>query len=266
MNRSDVTVDGHAGRLVGVRWSGSDPRYIAVIVHGYGEHIGRYEWVAAQLVADGAAVYGHDHVGHGRSDGERVLIADYEPVVDDVRRLVDLARSEHPDLPVVLIGHSMGGMIAARYLQRFGEDVVCAVLSGPVLGRWGPTALLDLDGIPPTPIDPATLSRDPRVGAAYVADPLVWHGDFKRPTLVALAAALDAINAGGQLAVPTCWLHGGDDQLVPIEDTRFGWEHIAGEGGQAGAYDGARHEIFNETNRQEVLGDVLTFVHRHLPT
>ncbi|WP_370891689.1 alpha/beta fold hydrolase [Janibacter sp. GXQ6167] len=263
--RSEFTLDGGAGALAGVRWAGDEQRYIAVLVHGYGEHLGRYEWVADRLVANGAVVYGADHVGHGRSDGERVLIADFEPVVEDVRRVVEHARREHPSLPVVIIGHSMGGMIGARYLQRFGGDVVCAVLSGPVLGRWGVTELLDLDQIPPTPIDPATLSRDASVGAAYEADPLVWHGDFKRPTLQALATALRTINDGGTLGVPTLWLHGSDDHLVPIEDTRYGWEQIAGDTSHAKHYEGARHEIFNETNKDEVIADVLAFIDEHLP-
>ena len=99
---------------------------------------------------------------------------------------------------------------------------------------------------------------------AYERDELVWHGDFKRPTLRALAAALSAIDAGGRLTVPTLWLHGADDQLVPIGPSRAGWEHIAPDAAPSKSYPGARHEIFNETNREEVLDDVLAFVHERL--
>ena len=265
MAREEIEHTGHAGTLRGYRWQEGDPRWVAVLVHGYGEHVGRYEHVARRLVADGAAVYGHDHVGHGRSDGERVLVADFEPVVDDVRLLVGRAREEHPGLPLVLVGHSMGGMIAARYLQRYPEDLVAGVLSGPVLGRWeAAEQLLAMDEIPSVPIDPSTLSRDPRVGEEYAADDLVWHGDFKRPTLAALAATTAAITAAGRLAVPTLWLHGEDDRLVPIEGTRAGWEAIRPEDGEEKSYPGARHEIFNETNRDEVLDDVVGFVRRRL--
>lgn len=265
MTREDIEYAGHAGTLRGSRWTGEEPRWLAVLTHGYGEHVGRYEHVAQRLVHDGAEVWAHDHLGHGRSDGERVLIEDFEPVVDDVRLLVRRAQAEHPDLPLVLIGHSMGGMIAARYIQRFPEDLTCAVLSGPVIGRWAAVEqLLPLDEIPPTPIDPETLSRDASVGAAYAEDDLVWHGDFKRPTLQALAAMLTTINNGGRLTVPTLWLHGESDQLVPIDDSREGWAQIRPHDSDEKSYPSARHEIFNETNSGEVLDDVIVFVQAHL--
>lgn len=266
MQRSEFTLNGYAGRLAGVRWSAGPsarkPWYIAILVHGYGEHIARYEHVAARLVADDAVVYGHDHVGHGRSDGERVAIADFEPVVDDVRRCVDLARRENPDLPIILVGHSMGGMIVARYAQLFSEDLAAVVLSGPVIGRWAAVdALLASDPIPDAPIDPATLSRDPAVGAAYADDPLVWHGAFKRPTLEALRTMIHAINTDGPLRLPALWVHGEDDQLVPIEGSREGWQRLTGGQGAEITYPRARHEVFNEINSADVLGDVVEFIH-----
>jgi len=265
---TEFGIDGHAGHLVARRWEAAAPTYVALLCHGYGEHIGRYEEVATRLAGDGAAVYGIDHVGHGRSDGDRVLVEDFEGVVDDVRRLERTARAEHPDVPVVLVGHSMGGMIGARYAQRYGADLACVVLSGPVIGRWDAvTALLAAEEIPDAPIDPDILSRDPAVGRAYVDDPLVWHGPFKRPTLEALQSCIDTISAAGPIdTTPVLWLHGEDDQLVPMAASREGWQLIAGPGAEQKSYPGARHEIFNETNRSEVLDDVLTFVHAHVPT
>jgi alpha-beta hydrolase superfamily lysophospholipase len=259
------TYDGHAGELTARTWTGAQPpRYVALLCHGYGEHIGRYEHVADALVGHGAVVHGVDHVGHGRSTGERVLIGDYEQVVSDLHELA--ARTREPGLPTVLIGHSMGGMIAARYAQRYGSDLAALVLSGPVLGRWDiATGLLAHDEIPDTPIDPATLSRDPDVGSAYAADPLVWHGRFQRTTLEALVACLDRIRADGALGdLPTLWVHGGDDQLVPIDGTREGIEVLRGARFEERILPGARHEIFNETNKDEVLAEVTAFVDRTL--
>lgn len=261
----DIETQGHAGLLIGSLWNPpGDPSWVAVIAHGYGEHIGRYQWVADRLTSDGAIVYAHDHIGHGRSEGERVLIEDFEPVVDDLDLLVQRAREENPGLPLVLIGHSMGGMIAARYTQRYPDRLTATVLSAPVLGSWGPAELAELEEIPSMPIDITTLSRDESIGADYAADELVWHGDFARATLRALARCLSAINDGGRLGVPTLWLHGDDDQLVPAEATRQGWERIAPEGAPTKSYPGARHEIFNEINREEVLDDLLDFVRQHL--
>lgn len=260
------TLDGHAGTLAARRWETASPRYIALLCHGYGEHAGRYDHVAARLVADGAAVYAVDHAGHGLSDGERVLVPDFEHVVDDFRLLDLTARNDNPGLPVALIGHSMGGMIAARYAQRFGAELAAVVLSGPVLGTWAVVdELLAADEIPDTPIDPATLSRDPEVGRAYVEDPLVWHGPFERRTLQALKSCLDLITSAGAIdTVPVLWLHGEQDGLVPLDGTAAGWATLAGPRASSKVYPGARHEIFNETNHDEVLGDVLDFVHRNL--
>jgi alpha-beta hydrolase superfamily lysophospholipase len=125
--------------------------------------------------------------------------------------------------------------------------------------------LLAHEQIPDAPIDPDTLSRDPAVGKAYAEDPLVWHGPFKRPTLEGLSRALETITAAGRLgAVPTLWLHGEDDLLVPIEATRTGVERLKGSDFREKTYPGARHEILNETNAEEVLADVTAFVDEQL--
>lgn len=254
--------DGYDGERFACSWHGDDPRYVALLCHGYGEHAGRYPHVAEHLVAHGAAVYAADHVGHGRSAGERVLVPDYESVVDDFHRLDERARGEHPGLPVVLVGHSMGGTIATRYAQRHGDTLAALVLSGPVLGSWdAATSQLAHEPIPDAPIDVSTLSRDPAVGEAYTADPLVWRGPFKRETLQALDRVLRAINAGPRLGgLPTLWLHGEADALVLLEETRAGIEQVKGDAFTERSYPDARHEIFNETNRAEVLADVTAFV------
>lgn len=260
------TTAGHASGITATAWEVNGPRYVAVLCHGYGEHLGRYEWVAKTLNAHGASVYGVDHMGHGRSGGERVLIPDFDLVVEDLHRLVRTAREGNPGLPVVLIGHSMGGMIAARYAQLHASETTAVVLSGPVIGSWAVVDdLLPLENIPPTPIDPATLSRDPAVGEAYSADPLVWHGDFKRPTLEALKECLSRISAHGSIGnIPLLYLHGEDDQLAPIEPSRAGIDAIKGGATETKSYPEARHEIFNETNKDDVFNDVTAFIDRVL--
>ncbi|KAB2348899.1 alpha/beta hydrolase [Actinomadura rudentiformis] len=258
---------GVRGAITAHAWHREDPRYIAILTHGYGEHLGRYEHVAETLVRHGAVVCGPDHLGHGRSAGEPVLIEDFADVVADLHTVVESARSDHPDLPVVLIGHSMGGMIATRYAQLHGRDLTALVLSGPVLGRWDAlSALLGLDEIPDIPIDPDTLSRDPAIGKAYTEDPLVWHGPFKRALLLATDACMRQIGEHGSLGdLPTLWIHGEDDQLVPLDGTRTGIEQIRGTDLTERIFFGARHEVFNETNRDEILSEVTAFLDRALP-
>jgi len=253
---------GTRGAITACEWPHERPRYVALVVHGYGEHVGRYEEPAGVLVGHGAVVFGPDHMGHGRSAGERVLIEDFEDVVGDVHSVAELARSLHPGVPVVLIGHSMGGLIAARYAQRYGDELAALVLSGPVIGAWElPGRLLALDEIPDTPISPAALSRDPAVGAAYADDPLVWHGSMKRPTVEAFARTLETVAKGGDVGrLPLLWLHGADDRLVPLAGSRIGVEQLSGGNLTERIYPGARHEVFNETNKAEVFADLTRFL------
>src|SRR5213596_525504 len=121
MSSERLSLRGSEGTVSVAIWKPTRAERVVVIAHGYGEHIGRYEHVAADLAARGAVVYGPDHLGHGESDGERVLIGDLEHVVDDLDRVIGSAQDAHPGLPTVLVGHSLGGLIATRYVQRPGR-------------------------------------------------------------------------------------------------------------------------------------------------
>lgn len=260
-------LDGQREKLHVYNWPNPAARYVAVLSHGAGEHLGRYEHVAQALVRHGAAVIGADHQGHGRSGGARMQVSDFDDLLSDLHAVVGRAKAGHPGLPVVLIGHSMGGMLAARYAQVHGAELAALVLSGPLLGPW-PVApmLLAMDPMPEVPIDPAVLSRDPAACKAYADDPLVWHGGLPRVSLEAVVKFLSTIDAGPKLgALPTLWLHGAADPLVPAEVTRQGLAKISGSAFESKLYDGALHEIFNETNRAEVLADLTAFIGRTLP-
>jgi len=263
---TEAQIDGRRGRIHVRTWPNPGATFVALIAHGYGEHVGRYEHLAERLVAEGAVVVGLDHLGHGRSEGERALIEHGEDLTADLHSVADLARREHPGLPLILIGHSMGGLIATRFAQRFGDELSALVISGPVIGA-NPAieALLEMDSIPDVPIDPVVLSRDPEVGAAYAADPLVYHGPFKRQTLVELFAGVASVAADGSLGdLPTLWIHGSADQLSPLESAQATIEIIRGSDFDQRIYEGAAHEVFNETNRAEVLDDVSAFLRRAL--
>jgi alpha-beta hydrolase superfamily lysophospholipase len=259
-------LDGTRGRIHVHVWPNAQPRYIALISHGYGEHARRYEHVAERLVGDGAAVYAPDHHGHGLSEGERALVDDLDKGVEDLHRVAELAAGEHPGVPTVLIGHSMGGLIATRYAQRFGGELAALVLSGPAVGGNPELeGLAQLDPIPDVPIDPAILSRDTSVGQAYADDPLVYHGPFRRETLMELGEAVQAVAEGGTFgSLPTLWIHGEADELVPLVYTRPAIQLVRGDVFEEKLYPEARHEIFNETNQDEVIADVLAFIGRTL--
>jgi alpha-beta hydrolase superfamily lysophospholipase len=258
-----MTMKGTEGDLSVAVWDRDDPERVVVLVHGYGEHIGRYEHVAAAFAERGAVVYGPDHVGHGESAGDRVLVQDFERLVDDLHGVVELARERHPGLPVAMVGHSMGGLIAARYAQRYG-GLDALVLSGPAIGLSPVVSdWLAAPEPPSDPIDVAVLSRDPATGEAYANDPLVWHGGWKRPTLEAFVAADAAIGSDSDFGeLPVYYVHGEADELVPLALARPFVERLRGSDFTERIVPGARHEVFNETDRDETIGAVADWIER----
>src|SRR5215212_5909356 len=108
MSRTESELQGARGRIVVHEWRGDDPRFVVLLSHGYGEHAARYDHVAQRFVTEGAAVYAPDHLGHGLSEGERAHVDDGEDFSSDLHLVAERARAEHPGVPVVLLGHSMG--------------------------------------------------------------------------------------------------------------------------------------------------------------
>jgi alpha-beta hydrolase superfamily lysophospholipase len=240
------------------------PLRIVQIVHGYAEHGERYAHVATSLTNRGAVVYADDHIGHGRSDGERGLITDFEHVVQDLHTLADMARVDHPRLPLVLVGHSMGGLLSARFAQRWPEELAGVAFCGAVIGDWGwARDVLAKPELPFIAFDPEALSRDPTVGAAYASDPLVYHGQYKRPLLEAEVIALDRFQAEiGRLTMPILFLHGTADPFVPFRRSLEAVEAMPSADVTIRVYEGARHEVLNEVDRDTVIDDLASWIDR----
>ncbi len=264
----EASFDGSEGRVFYRRWDPeAQPARIVLIVHGYAEHGGRYAHVAAALTPRGSVVYADDHLGHGRSDGERALIADFEHVDDDLHALAGIARAEHPAVPLVLVGHSMGGLLAARFAQRWPSEVAGVAFCGAVIGDWQwARDVVGRPDLPYVPFDPEALSRDPHVGASYAADPLVYHGQYKRKLLESEVRALDHFQRDvGRLTMPVLLLHGTDDPFVPYERSLEAVRDMPTDDLTVHVYRGARHEVLNETNRDEVIGHLSEWIERISP-
>jgi alpha-beta hydrolase superfamily lysophospholipase len=259
-----ISLSGSEGQLSVRVWPSGAAGRIVVIAHGYGEHIGRYEHVAAALVERGAAVYGPDHLGHGESEGERVLVDDFDRVVADLHAVVELARERHPGLPVVLVAHSMGGLIGARYAQAHGDGLAGLVLSAPAIGLAPVLAdWLAAPELPDDPIDVSVLSRDASVGEAYANDPLVWHGGWKRTTVAAFLRANEQVDAGpGFGELPLLYIHGAADELVPMALAQPAVHRLRGDDFTEEIVPDARHETFNELDRRATIGLVADFAER----
>ncbi len=259
------TFAGSEGAVHYERWAPDEPPVrIVIIVHGYAEYAARYGHVADALTACGSIVYGEDHLGHGRSGGERALIVDFEHVVDDLRALVDIAVGEYSGLPVVMIGHSMGGLLSARFAQRYPDQLAGIVLLGAVIGDWHwAREVLQQPELPPEPTSFSGMSRDDAAVEAYASDPLIYRGSYKRPLLEAEVVALDRFQAGiGALTMPVLFCHGTEDPFVDYRTSLAAVESMPSEDKTIRLYEGARHELVNETNRDEVIAEILNFVHR----
>jgi len=240
------------------------PRRIVIIVHGYAEHSGRYEHVAEALTAASAVVLAEDHIGHGRSDGERALITDFGHVVDDLETLAGIAAERYGNLPLFLVGHSMGGLLSSRLAQRRPEMVAGLVLCGAVVGDWTwARDVLREPEMPDPPEDWSGMSRDPEKVLEYATDPLVYRDRYKRPLLEAEVVALDEFRAEiDRVTMPVLFLHGDADPFVPFATSLAAAKAFPTYDLTVRVYPGARHEVLNETNRDEVIGELVAFVTR----
>jgi alpha-beta hydrolase superfamily lysophospholipase len=260
---ADIRLDRMAAGMAGRCWGNvPDPHRVVVLVHGYGEHGGRYEHVGRRLARDGAVVYALDHRGHGLSEGEPGLVPDFDALVRDVACVLAAARARHGGLPVAMIGHSMGGVVATRLVQRDDHRIAALVLAAPLIGGSPEIErLLEVDPLPDIAIDGTMRSRDPSVGVAHATDPLVYHGPFRRATLEAIFAGVRAIAGGPTLgSTPTLWVHGEDDPLAPLARTRAAVDRVRGDRFEKLILPGARHEVLNETNREQVVDVVARFL------
>ncbi len=268
MTMTESTFAGSEGRIHYHRWEPADPPVrIVLIVHGYAEHGGRYGHVAAALNARGAVVYADDHIGHGRSEGERALITDFEHVTDDLHTLADIARTEHPGLPLLLVGHSMGGLLSARFAQRWPAEVAGVGFCGAVIGDWTwAREVLAAPQLPRVEYDPLAISRDPAAGAAYAADELVYHGQYKRGLLEAEVVALDRFARNNDLlTMPVALFHGTSDPFVPYQRSLQAVGDMPTDDVTIHLYEDGRHEVLNDANRDEVISDLTDWLERVAP-
>jgi lysophospholipase len=249
-------------------WTPEDapPRAAIVLLHGLGEHSGRYDHVVARLVEEGYAVHALDHRGHGRSDGPRALIENMDNVVADVDTLVDRVAGNEPSVPVFMLGHSMGGLIALRYALAHRERLAGLILSAALAQLDAVPKPLELVGralsviaprAPLIAIDPTLTSRAPAIVEAYRSDPLVHHGKVPARTAVQLADAVEGFpSAVAAITVPTLILYGTADGLCPPAGSVMLAERIGADDITVTAYDGLFHEILNEPERETVLEDL----------
>jgi len=257
--------------LATASWIPDRPKAVALLAHGHAEHVGRYVHVIEALTARGYAVYSQDHRGHGRSGGERALAMRFDDYVDDFRLMALEAQGANPELPMVLIGHSMGGLIAARYALAYGDDLVALVTSGAAfiidegVPAWKKAIARIISRIfPKAPVprgEGDTLSYDPNVKEAFAADPLNYHGKTRMRTAVEMTnAGADALKRAGELRLPYLAMHGVDDTLTSPRGTKLFYERASSTDKTLRMWPQMKHEIFNEVERDSVITYMLNWL------
>lgn len=286
MNETTFTFPTDDGESIFVyRWVGEgDPKAIVQIAHGMGEHAARYRRLAGDLVGHGYVVYANDHRGHGHTAGSVDRQGHLGPncwngLVDDMATLSGLARKEHPGLPLVLIGHSMGSIALQQLLLDRSDIVDGAVLSGStavdvVAGALDPSQPVDLTSFN-APFEPARteydwLSRDDAEVDLYVADPMCGFGLDTEGTGEMFGGAA-ALGDPDRLAAirPDLPIYVISGEADPLSGAGALTQLVVDRYRAAGVtdvsvdiYAGGRHELFNETNRDEVTANLVVWLDR----
>jgi len=263
-------------------WAVPEPRAIVQLVHGVGEHAQRYTEVIGQLNAAGYSVYADDHRGHGQTgvhqyNGDlsrlgRLGKGGLRAAVAAVHQLSGIIRAERPGVPLVLLGHSWGSFMAQMILNRHQEEYDAVVLSGTAYRMPGYLDGGDLNrrhkNLGTTGVE--WLSRDPAVAEAFAADPLTTAVPLAKLFGIRDAARLFGRPARGlPAALPLLILVGSDDTVGGERSARMLSKAYSERSGLRDirliVYPGARHEVFNETNRAQVFSDLIVWLDERVP-
>jgi alpha-beta hydrolase superfamily lysophospholipase len=249
-----------------------------VIAHGLGEHSGRYDNVVRQLLPRGISIWAPDHRGHGQSDGPRGHVSSFYQYVDDLHTLVALSRDTLPEgAKIFLLGHSLGGLIALRFVARFPEVIDGVIVSSPSLGLPEDLPAVKafigriMSSLWPTltlanGLDPSKLSHDEEVVRAYIEDPLV-HDRVSARWFTEFVSAMEAANRSvPEIQVPLLMQLAGDDHLTSAEASKRFFRDLSLADKTLYIYEGLYHETYNEPEqqRERVLADLDTWLMKHI--
>lgn len=236
-----------------------------VVVHGINEHGGRYEHLARRLGGSGWTVGAADHRGHGLSEGRRAAVESYRDWIDDLGTYVREVLAGSPR-PLVMLGHSLGGLIATLYALRWPGSLEALVLSSPAVHphRVAPALLAAgrlasrwTANLPLVPLDLDGLSRDPAVIQDYRDDPLVHRGRVRARTAMEILRATRIVERDiAELRLPLLVVQGTADRLVDPAAARWVCEHAGSADCTVQLHDGLFHEVLNEPERERILDDL----------
>jgi alpha-beta hydrolase superfamily lysophospholipase len=276
MRHSETSFEGAGGVPLFARsWlPETSPVAILLVIHGMGEHSGRYEGLAGGLVPAGYGIESFDLRGHGRSAGQRGHIDAWTDYLEDVDRLFGELRARHDPVPLFVLGHSLGALIACDFALGRPEGLHGIIASGTPIEPVGvakPGLVLLarlLSSLWPRyrvrlRLDSALMSRDPAEVAKREEDPLMHGIASVRWGTEALAAVARVKRRAGEITLPVLLIHGGEDPVNAPRGTRWLFDQIAGSDKEIRIYAGAFHEAYNDIDSDRVLADLRDWLDRH---
>lgn len=273
MKRSDGSIPGVGGlRLAYRTWEAPKSRATIVVVHGLGEHSGRYTEFAARMAGYGMSTFAMDLRGHGLSDGRRGHVPSFDVFLQELdrfRREVEGLADFH--VPMFLLGHSLGGLIALRYQEEYNTRFAGAIIISPWLAtamtvpRWKANAAQALSRLLPAlpfnaGIQPENVSRDPDIVEAYRADPLV-HDRVTPRFFTEVSAAMGlALQRSDRIQEPLIFMAAGDDRLVDTERSLRFARSLTAPDLTVKVYPGHYHELLNELDRASIHREIRDWI------
>jgi alpha-beta hydrolase superfamily lysophospholipase len=292
MRSEESTVISDGQPLFTRRWlPDGDAMAVVLIVHGYAEHCGRYDYAGRWLAERGYAVEAFDLRGHGKSPGRRAFVRSFDEYIVDLKAVLEDVRRRHAGKPLFLLGHSMGGAIVPLYVirehpevgggvvaeafQPRPEEIAGIILSGPgirgrrsaprpvvwlfrLIGRFFPKLRL-------TKLAAGDVSRDPEVVASYDADPLNYRRGMPAGTLVAMIDAGREIHDNMErFSLPLFIVHGSEDALTDPAGSQELFERASTEDKELKIYPGLFHEVLNEPEKDQILADIARWLDAHI--
>jgi alpha-beta hydrolase superfamily lysophospholipase len=250
-------------------------RAVVFIVHGIGEHSGRYRHVAESFTQAGFACYGIDHRGHGKSEGLRSYFTDIGDVVDDFHQLFEMIREQYSDKTILIYGHSMGSLVSLEFTLQYQQDIKALALTGTAITgeELQPSWLVALAQqaakiIPKVRLSPSSsadiLTTDAEQVQLWEADPLTDKGMWRIGSSVAMLNAGHSIQERAhQLTLPILAMHGGADELVPSSGATYLKDHVQSNDITIKIYPRLRHELVNEIGRDAIIKEITDWLVAH---
>ena len=257
------------------KWTVESPKSTIVVVPGFAEHSGRYHHIAEFFSKNGFNVYVLTNRGHGKSEGERAFVNNFDDFIKDLKQFVDFVKNDAKTEKVFLLGHSMGGLIVLRYGIMYPDDLLGVISSGAALKVSANVSPIvkAMAGVLSTimpkmkvkgSIDPHFLTHDKEIVAKYINDPYVFKFVTARLGAEMMSKGTDTLKNARKFMIPLLALAGEEDKLVDISGVKEFYEHAGSSDKKLIIYPGMYHEIFNELEKEKVFNDVIDWLNSHI--